>query len=45
MRPVLKYSEAGEVRIRNVVDTLADEFELTDEERGATSEREASDSR
>jgi len=33
MRPVLKCSEAGEVRIRNVVDTLADEFELTEEER------------
>lgn len=33
MRPVLKCSENGEVRIGHVVETLADEFELTQEER------------
>lgn len=33
MRPVLKCSESGEVRIGYVVETLADEFELTQEER------------
>ncbi|QFT56308.1 restriction endonuclease [Microbulbifer sp. THAF38] len=33
MTPVLQCSEAGEVRIRNVVDMLAGEFKLTYEER------------
>lgn len=33
MRSVLKCSENGEVRIGHVVETLADEFELTQEER------------
>ena len=33
MRPVLKCSESGEVRIGHVVETLADEFELTQDEK------------
>ena len=33
MRPVLKSSESGEVRIGHVVEKLADEFQLTQEER------------
>lgn len=33
MRPVLKCSENGEVRISQVIEVLADEFELTQEER------------
>lgn len=33
MGPVLKCSESGEVRIGHVVEKLADEFELTQEER------------
>ena len=33
MRPVLKCAESGEVRIRHVVETLADEFQLTQAER------------
>ena len=34
MRPVLKCAANGEVRIGDVVDKLADQFELTDEDRG-----------
>lgn len=33
MRPVLECSDLGEVRISDVVDQLADRFELTDDER------------
>lgn len=33
MRPVLALAEAGEVRIRDAIATLADQFELTEDER------------
>ena len=33
MLPVLKAAASGEVRLSELVETLADEFKLTDEER------------
>ena len=38
MRPVLECAAQGEVRIGDVVDGLADRFELTEEEREASGE-------